>query len=108
MTGVQFSAGAGDFSLLHHILQTGSGAYPASYPMGTLSLAVKCLGYEADHSPPPSAEIKNAWHYTSTPQYIFMAWCLVKHRDNFYLYLFYILPKLSVHILYKCIKEFRS
>jgi hypothetical protein len=26
---------------------------------------------------------KNAWSYTSTPQYIFMAWCLVKHRDNF-------------------------
>jgi len=20
---------------------------------------------------------------TSTPQYVFMAWCLVKHRDNF-------------------------
>jgi hypothetical protein len=26
---------------------------------------------------------KNAWSYTSTPQYAFMAWCLVKHRDNF-------------------------
>jgi len=26
---------------------------------------------------------KNAWSYTSTPQYIFKAWCLVKHRDNF-------------------------
>jgi len=24
----------------------------------------------------------NAWSYTSTPQYVFMAWCLVKHRDN--------------------------
>jgi hypothetical protein len=23
------------------------------------------------------------WRYTSTPQYVFMAWCLVKHRDNF-------------------------
>jgi hypothetical protein len=23
------------------------------------------------------------WSYTSTPQYVFMAWCLVKHRDNF-------------------------
>jgi hypothetical protein len=21
------------------------------------------------------------WNYTSTPQYVFMAWCLVKHRD---------------------------
>jgi hypothetical protein len=26
---------------------------------------------------------KNAWWYTSTPQYDFMAWCLVKHGDNF-------------------------
>jgi len=23
------------------------------------------------------------WSYTSTPQYGFVAWCLVKHRDNF-------------------------
>jgi hypothetical protein len=22
---------------------------------------------EADHSPPPGAEVKNAWRYTSTP-----------------------------------------
>jgi hypothetical protein len=26
------------------------------------------------------AEVRNAWSYTSTPQYIFMAWCLVKHN----------------------------
>jgi len=26
--------------------------------------------------------LKNAWNYTSTHQYTFMAWCLVKHRDN--------------------------
>jgi hypothetical protein len=26
---------------------------------------------------------KNAWSYTFTPQYVFMAWYLVKHRDNF-------------------------
>jgi hypothetical protein len=31
---VRFSAGAGKFSL-HHRVQNGSGAYPASYPMGT-------------------------------------------------------------------------
>jgi hypothetical protein len=40
-------------------------------------------GREADHSPPPSAEVKNAWSHTSTPQYAFMACCLVKHRGNF-------------------------
>jgi hypothetical protein len=51
-----------------------------------LSLEVKRPGGEVDHSPPSSAEVKNAWSYTSTPQYVFMAWCLVKHRDNFTFY----------------------
>jgi hypothetical protein len=31
---VRFPAGAGNFSL-HHSVQNGSGAHPASYPMGT-------------------------------------------------------------------------
>jgi hypothetical protein len=31
---VRFPAEAGNFSLHHHV-QNGSGAYPASYPMGT-------------------------------------------------------------------------
>jgi len=39
--------------------------------------------HEADHSPPSSADIKDAWSYTSTPQYLYMTWCLVKQRDNF-------------------------
>jgi hypothetical protein len=46
---------------------------------------VKRPGREADHSPPPSAEVKeckNAWSYTSTPQCVFMAWCLIKHRGH--------------------------
>jgi len=42
-----------------------------------LSLGVKRAGREADHSPQSSAEVKNKWRYTSTPQYAFMAWCLV-------------------------------
>jgi hypothetical protein len=50
---------------------------------GALSFGVKWPGREADHSPPSSAEVKNEWSYASTPQYIFMEWCLVKHRDNF-------------------------
>jgi len=29
------------------------------------------------------AEVKNAWSYTSTPQHVFPARYLVKHRDNF-------------------------
>jgi hypothetical protein len=51
--------------------------------LGVLSLGIKWPGREADHSPPSSAEVKNGWSYTSIPQCAFMAWCLVKHRDNF-------------------------
>jgi hypothetical protein len=56
---------------------------PIQWVPGALSLRVKRPGCEADQSPPCSAEVKNAWSHTSTPQYVFMAWCLVKHRDNF-------------------------
>jgi hypothetical protein len=56
---------------------------PIQWIPGALSLGLKRPGREADHSPPSSAEVKNAWSYTSTPQYVFVAWCLVKHRDNF-------------------------
>jgi hypothetical protein len=64
---VRFLAGAGNFSL-HHRVQNGSGAHPASYPMGTVGSfpGVKRPGREADHSSPSSAEVKNAWSYTST------------------------------------------
>jgi hypothetical protein len=60
-------------------------SYPASYPVGTriLSLRVKRPGREVDYSPPSSAEVKNAWSYISTLQYVFMAWHVVKQRDNF-------------------------
>jgi hypothetical protein len=48
-------------------------------------------GRETDHSHPSSVKVKNAWRYASTPQYVFMVWCLVKHREKFtftfYLYL---------------------
>jgi hypothetical protein len=40
-------------------------------------------GREADHLPPCGAAVKDACSYTSTPQYVFMAWCLVKHRGKF-------------------------
>jgi hypothetical protein len=34
---------------------------------GALSLGLKRPGREADHSPPSSAEVKNAWSCISTP-----------------------------------------
>jgi hypothetical protein len=56
---------------------------PIQWVPAVLSPGVKRPRREADHSPATSAEVKNAWSYTSTPQYVFMAWCLVRHRDNF-------------------------
>jgi hypothetical protein len=43
-------------------VQTGSGAHPASYPMGTWGSfpgGKERPGRDADHSPPSSAEVKN-------------------------------------------------
>jgi hypothetical protein len=45
---------------------------PIQWVLGALSLGVKRLGCEADHSVPTSAEVKNTWIYTSTPPYTFM------------------------------------
>jgi hypothetical protein len=79
-TGIRPSTGAATSSLRQRV-QTGSGAHPASYKIGTGGYlhGGKLPGREADHSPPSSSEVKNA----STPPYVFMARCLIKHRDNF-------------------------
>jgi hypothetical protein len=50
--GVPFPAGARDFSLLHRV-QTGTGAFPASYR--GWGLGVKGQGRKTDHSPSPSS-----------------------------------------------------
>jgi hypothetical protein len=57
MIGVRVPAGAGNFCLPHHV-QTGSGAHPASYPMGTAGSfpwGLKRPGREGDYSLPSSA-----------------------------------------------------
>jgi hypothetical protein len=48
-----------------HSVQTDSGAHP--------SPGVKRPWHEADHSPPASAEVRNAWSYASTPPHVLMA-----------------------------------
>jgi hypothetical protein len=55
---------------------------PTQQVPGALSLEVRRWGREADHSPPSSAEVKNACSYTSTPQHAFMAWCNVKAQGQ--------------------------
>jgi hypothetical protein len=52
--------GAEDFSS-SPCVQTGSGAHPASYPMGTggpFPRSKAWPGHDADHLPPSSAEVK--------------------------------------------------
>jgi hypothetical protein len=43
---------------------------------------VEWLGHETDHSPPTSANAKNDGAILPLP-HVFMAWCLLKHRDTF-------------------------
>lgn len=51
-------------SFLHNA-QTGSGAHPASYLIGTGILTGRTMmGHEVDRSPPSSAEVKNGWSLT--------------------------------------------
>jgi hypothetical protein len=81
-TGVRFPAEQ-DFSLRRNF-QTGCGAHPVSDPMGT---GVKRPGREPNHSPLSSAEGKNAWSYASTPPYVSVGPCLVKHQGQLYLFI---------------------
>jgi hypothetical protein len=50
---------------------------PIHWIPGILSSEVKPPGREADHSPPPSAEVKKMWIYTSTPIALAAMWCPV-------------------------------
>jgi hypothetical protein len=52
-----------------HRVQNGSGSHAASYPIGTRGSfpGVRRPGREADHSPPSSAGVNNAWSYTTIP-----------------------------------------
>jgi hypothetical protein len=57
---------------------------PIKWIPGTPSLRLKQLGREADHSPPSSAEVKNAW--TIPPLSNMPSWlgAQLRHRANSY------------------------
>jgi hypothetical protein len=61
---------------------------PIQWVSGALSPAVNYPGREADHLSSSSVEVKNGG--TSIIPYVFMVWCLIKHRDNFTLSLYLI------------------
>jgi len=49
--------------------------HPIRMDTGAFSPGVKRPGRKADKSTPSSAEVKNAWRYTSITPHVFMAWC---------------------------------
>jgi hypothetical protein len=87
----------GNFSL-HHRVQNDSGAHPTSYPMGTRvsfpgGKAVGAWSWTRLHLVPRS---KNAWSYTSTPQYVSLAWCSFKKAQG----QLYLLPSSAMRDLW--------
>jgi hypothetical protein len=91
---VRFLAGAGNFSL-HHRIQNGSGAHPASYPMGTTDSfpGSKAAGaWKLTTQPPSSTEVKECvelyFHSPSMPSW---RGAQLKHSDSITL-LYFTLP----------------
>jgi hypothetical protein len=70
----------GNFSELNYDVQTGSGAHPASYPMGTRGSFPWGVGGQAAGT---STEVKKTWTYTPTHPYVSTVKGLVGHRDNY-------------------------
>ena len=63
---------------------SGSGASaqpPILSAPAALLPTVNQLGLKADHSPPSSAEVTNAWSYPSTPRYAFIEKFLIKYSQ---------------------------
>jgi hypothetical protein len=50
-------------------------------PPGTAG--IRQPGYDAEHCSPSIAQVRNAWSYTSTAEYVLMARYVIKHWDKF-------------------------
>jgi hypothetical protein len=71
---------------------------PIQWVPEALSLGVKRLGHEADHSPPSSAEVKEwAELYLQSPNTPSWRGAQLTHRDNFTFYL-YLVPVVAFNI----------
>jgi len=55
---------------------------PIQWIPAALSLGLRLPGLETDNSSPSSAEVTNAWNYTSTSPYVFMVWYLIKQGTH--------------------------
>jgi hypothetical protein len=80
---------------------------PIQWAPEVLSLGVKQVECEADHSPPPSAKVKNVWSYTSTPptclHSMVLSYKKKKPRDYFTFYTFIWTAPISNHLSYSFI-----
>jgi hypothetical protein len=76
--GVRVLVGYKNF---HFFIMSRRALGPTQSPMqwlpGFISLGVKRLGREADHSRPTGTEMKNSWISTSTPPDVIMAYSLI-------------------------------
>jgi hypothetical protein len=81
-TGVPFPAGVGILFSLSRCIDQVWGP-PCLLSNGSLFCGLKRPGHEANLPPPSSDEVKNLWSCTPVIPYVFMAWYLVEHRDNF-------------------------
>jgi hypothetical protein len=74
---------------------------PIQWVPGTLSLGVKRPGREADHSTPSSANVKNAWSYTSTLPLRLHGVVISqeKHREKFTFTFLYVVHTCCVYVV---------
>jgi len=80
---------------IYNLCEHGNESLPIQWAPGTLSPGLKWPEREADHSLLSSAEVKNAWSYTSThpasscceaelcKRHIFTECCVLEHRGKF-------------------------
>jgi hypothetical protein len=61
---------------------------PTQRVPGALSRGLKRPQNGIDPSTPTinSGDVKSVWSYTSNPPFVFMAWCLINHKDTFPFY----------------------
>jgi hypothetical protein len=79
--GLNSDRGKYKISSFRHRVQTGSGAHPASYRMGTRGPFPGGKAVTAHLHLVSRLKIRGIIHLL--PQYVFKAWFSVKHRDNF-------------------------
>jgi len=101
------SVGIGAGYVLDNLFDTatrpalGSTQPPIKWISEALSLGVKQPGREADHSPPSSAEVENAWSCTSSPPICLHGVVLSEAQGQLYLFTF---DKLRLFVTYVAIQ----